>query len=155
MRTSTKNSQNLMLGMVMVITTLVFTACASQTAGQPAAQTSGSNSGSNSASSVGGGTPVSAAAGQVSFSKDITPIFQASCISCHGGERTSRGLDLKTYTSLMAGSQNGAMIVPGNAGNSILIQSVSSGTMPKRGTRLTDVQIQLLVDWVNAGAKNN
>jgi len=134
----------------MVITTFAISACASQTAGQPVEQSSGSNSAPTAEAASG-----AVSAGQVSFSKDIAPIFQASCISCHGGERTSRGLDLKTYTTLMAGSQNGAMIVPGNAGNSLLIQSVNSGKMPKRGTRLTDSQIQLLVDWVNAGAKNN
>jgi hypothetical protein len=62
---------------------------------------------------------------------------------------------MKTYASLMAGSQNGAVIIPGDAAKSMLIQSIQAGKMPKRGTKLTADQIKLLVDWVNAGAKNN
>jgi mono/diheme cytochrome c family protein len=91
----------------------------------------------------------------VSFSKDVLPIFQASCVSCHGGEKTSKGLDLKTYASLMTGSQSGAVIVSGNAANSMLIQSIQLGKMPKRGGPLPADQIQLIMDWVNAGAQNN
>jgi uncharacterized membrane protein len=96
-----------------------------------------------------------AAAGAVSYSKDLQPIFQESCVSCHGGERTSRALDLKTFESLMAGSQNGAVIVPGQADASKLVQAIQSGKMPKRGTKWTPEQLKLLVDWVNAGAQNN
>ena len=91
----------------------------------------------------------------VSFSKDVLPILQNTCVNCHGGEKTSKGLDLKTYESMMAGSQNGTMIVPGDSANSKLIQSVQSGKMPKRGQALSSEQIQLMMDWVNAGAKNN
>lgn len=96
-----------------------------------------------------------AAASAVSFSKDLQPLLQESCVSCHGGERTSRALDLKTFESLMAGSQNGAVIVPGQADSSKLVQAIQSGKMPKRGTKWTADQLKLLVDWVNAGAQNN
>jgi mono/diheme cytochrome c family protein len=94
-------------------------------------------------------------ASTVSFAKDLQPMFQDSCVSCHGGEKTSRALDLKTYASLMAGSQNGAVIAPGDAAASKLVQAIQSGKMPKRGAKWTADQIQLLVDWVNAGAQNN
>ncbi|MEI6289682.1 MAG: c-type cytochrome domain-containing protein [Chloroflexota bacterium] len=102
--------------------------------------------------------PAGNAAGQnpeVSFSKDILPIFQTSCVSCHGGERTSKGLDLKTYDSLLKGSQNGSVLVPGDTANSKLMQSILSGKMPKRGNKLTQDQINLLLNWINSGAKNN
>jgi len=91
----------------------------------------------------------------VSFSKDVLPILQNSCVNCHGGEKISKGLDLKTYASLMTGSQSGAVIVSGNAANSMLVQSIQSGKMPKRGGPLPAAQIQLIMDWVNAGAQNN
>jgi uncharacterized membrane protein len=91
----------------------------------------------------------------VSFSKQILPILQESCVSCHGGEKTSKGLDLKTFASVMKGSQNGAVIIAGDAARSNLLKSVQAGKMPKRGNKLTADQIQLFVDWVNAGAKDN
>lgn len=149
MTKQTKHSRIFAIPAILAV--IVLAACASQ----PSATQSNSTVPNTGASSASGGSGPAPAAGAVSFSKDIMPIFEISCVNCHGGERTSKALDLKTYTSLMAGSQSGAVIVPGNAANSMLIQSIQAGKMPKRGTPLTAQQIQMLVDWVNAGAKNN
>ncbi len=94
-------------------------------------------------------------AGPVSFSKDVNPILQNSCFDCHGGERTSKGLSVASYNSLMQGSQNGAVIVASDPANSLLVQSILSGKMPKRGTKLTPEQIQLIEQWITEGAQNN
>jgi len=96
-----------------------------------------------------------AAGGSVSFAKDVLPIFESSCFKCHGGNKTEKGLDLKTYASVMLGSQNGAVIVAGDADNSLLFKAVSSGKMPKRGTKLTPQQLDLIKNWINSGAPNN
>jgi mono/diheme cytochrome c family protein len=81
--------------------------------------------------------------------------METACVSCHGGEKTSKGLDLKSYASLMAGSQNGAVIVAGDAAASKLVTMIQAGKMPKKGTKLTAAELQLLLDWVNTGATNN
>lgn len=94
-------------------------------------------------------------AGSVSFSKDVLPILQNRCVSCHGGSRTSKGLDLKSYDSVMAGSENGPVLTAGDAAHSPLVSMVVSGKMPRRKPRLPDAEIQILTDWVNAGAPNN
>ena len=91
----------------------------------------------------------------VSYARDIRPILESRCGTCHMGEYVSEGLDMNTYDSLMAGSQNGPVIVPGDADNSPLVQKVTEGKMPKRGPKLTPAQIQTITDWVNAGALNN
>jgi mono/diheme cytochrome c family protein len=91
----------------------------------------------------------------VSFSTDILPIFESRCIGCHGGERTQEGLDLKTHASLMAGSNNGFVLTPGDAVNSLLVELVTTQKMPKRGPKLTPPQVQLITDWVNQGAPDN
>jgi hypothetical protein len=62
---------------------------------------------------------------------------------------------MTTYEGLIAGSNNGAVIVPGNSAESLLIQLVTEGKMPKRGDKLTPEQVQLINDWVSAGALNN
>jgi mono/diheme cytochrome c family protein len=93
--------------------------------------------------------------GEVSFSRDILPVLQSRCINCHGGQRTSEGLDMKTYAALMAGSQNGSVVTPGDATNSSFVTLAAEGKMPKRGPKLTPAEIKLLTDWVNAGAPNN
>ena len=99
--------------------------------------------------------PVAASASEVSFANDVMPIFEASCIKCHGGEKTKEGLDLKTYEGLMAGSFNGSVLEAGNANDSLFVQQIIEGEMPKREDRLSDSDIQIIIDWVNAGALNN
>jgi mono/diheme cytochrome c family protein len=92
---------------------------------------------------------------EVSFANEVMPIFEANCIKCHGGEKTKEGLDLKTFESLMAGSFNGSVIEAGNANDSLIIQQIVEGEMPKRGDKLSESDIQILINWVNAGALNN
>ena len=91
----------------------------------------------------------------VSFANDILPIFESRCIGCHGGQRTQEGLDLKTHASIMEGSNNGPVVTPGDAANSLLVELVAELKMPKRGPKLTPPQIQLIADWVNQGALDN
>jgi len=91
----------------------------------------------------------------VSFSKDIMPILQTSCVKCHGGARTNRGLDLTTYDKLMAGSVRGAVVTPGDAAGSTLFQMIQQGKMPKQGSPLTAAQMGLIQSWIAAGAPNN
>lgn len=91
----------------------------------------------------------------VSFSKDVLPILQSRCSSCHSGEQARKGLSVISYETLMAGSTDGAVIIPGDANGSLLIQLVSSGQMPQRGPKLTPEQIQMIIDWILAGALNN
>lgn len=147
-------------GILMVVLMLAgLAACGSQPSVPAPVQspvaTAAEAAASDTAAAPTGATQAPASATAVSFSKDILPIMETSCVSCHGGEKTSKGLDLKSYASLMAGSQNGAVITAGDAAASKLVASVQSGKMPKRGTKLTAEQLQLLVDWVNAGATNN
>ncbi|MFZ5878313.1 MAG: c-type cytochrome domain-containing protein [Chloroflexota bacterium] len=96
-----------------------------------------------------------AAPGPVSFSADILPILEKSCANCHGGNRTEKGLDLSSYEALMNGSEKGAVVMAGDADNSTLVTLVASGKMPKRGSKLTPEQIELIIAWINAGAPNN
>lgn len=91
----------------------------------------------------------------VSYTNDVLPIIESRCVNCHGGDRTEEGLSLKTYDSLMAGSEHGSVITPGNAADSKLVDLIASQKMPKRGPKLTPPQVQLITDWVNQGALNN
>ena len=91
----------------------------------------------------------------VSFANNVMPIFENSCIKCHGGDQTKEGLDMKTYESLMAGSFNGSVLEAGNADGSYLVEQLINGEMPKRGDKLSESEIQIIIDWINAGALNN
>jgi len=103
-------------------------------------------------------------AGEVSYAIDIDQkIFKSAkynCIGCHTSAIAPH-LDLTTYDGLMAGSDNGPVVEPGNADNSFLYEKVSQATpsrglrMPQDGLYLTSVEIRLIEDWINQGAKDN
>jgi mono/diheme cytochrome c family protein len=99
-------------------------------------------------------TPAASTAA-ISFTKDIVPILDNKCVNCHGADRIEEGLKLQTYNDVFAGSKNGAVVVPGDAPNSLLAELVANHKMPKRGAKLTDPQVQLIIDWINQGALNN
>jgi predicted small secreted protein len=101
------------------------------------------------------GSAATHAPGTVSFSKDVLPVFQSRCINCHGGEKTEKGLNMTSYDKLMAGSEKGPVVIAGDPVNSKLIQMIQQGKMPKRGPKLLPDQLQILTDWVKAGALNN
>lgn len=91
----------------------------------------------------------------VSFANDVMPIFNQYCLKCHGLEQIKEGLDLRTYDTLMAGSFNGPVVAPGDAGNSYMIELLNQGKMPKRGPKPTPEQVQIITNWINQGASNN
>ena len=94
-------------------------------------------------------------AAAVSFAKDVLPILESRCVKCHGGEKTEKGLNMTSYEHLIAGSEKGPVLVAGDAANSKLIQLVEQGKMPKRAPKLPPDQLQILINWVAAGAVNN
>ncbi len=92
---------------------------------------------------------------QISFQRDVLPIFTQICVKCHGGEKTEKSLVLKSYDDLMQGSENGPVVEPGDPANSLLVDLIQKGKMPKRGPKLLPAQIRAITDWVAAGAPNN
>lgn len=96
-----------------------------------------------------------------SFAEDIMPIFQESCVSCHGEldengfPYTEAGLSLMTYEDMMKGSEFGSVIEPGNPDDSYLLEMVANGDMPDEGDPLTVEQIELIRSWIAAGAQDN
>lgn len=93
--------------------------------------------------------------GGVSFANDVFPIIEKRCIKCHGGEETEEGLVMLTYEELMAGSWNGEVIEPGSVEDSLLIELIVEGDMPKKEPRLLPRDVKLISEWVTAGAPNN
>ncbi|MBM3151807.1 MAG: hypothetical protein FJZ96_06330 [Chloroflexi bacterium] len=96
-----------------------------------------------------------AAGAEVSFSKDVLPILKTSCINCHGGTRTEEGLKLNSYANLIAGSENGPVVIAGDGANSRLVELIATGEMPKRKEALSAETVQLIIDWIDQGALDN
>ena len=96
------------------------------------------------------------AASTVSFASGVQPIFEKSCAKCHGGSDGEKGdLNLRTYENVMKGGESGAVVVAGDPDNSLLVELVREGEMPKRVANLPQEQIDLIAQWVAEGALNN
>ena len=93
----------------------------------------------------------------VNFHRDIRPLFEASCVGCHGAERQKGGLRLDTRDGALKGGNEGPAYVEGDASKSHLYQLVSlhaedSDRMPAKGDPLTGQQQELLKRWIEGGA---
>ena len=76
----------------------------------------------------------------VSFAKDIFPVLEANCLTCHGATMQLAKLDLRTRESALAGGAHGPAIVPGNAEQSRLFRRITGAeapAMPMSGDPLT------------------
>jgi len=87
------------------------------------------------------------------FMVDILPIFQESCTICHG---TLGGWDGTSYQAVMTTGDHAPVVISGDAANSLLAQkllgtSTFGGIMPPAG-KLPEATIQIILDWINAGA---
>jgi hypothetical protein len=94
----------------------------------------------------------------VSFSKDIAPIFELKCVSCHGNGGLEGGVDLTTW----AGVVDPRIVIPGEADTSPLVWTIEQRpgfpAMPPVNSPflpLTFTQTQGVITWIDEGAKNN
>lgn len=82
--------------------------------------------------------PPAAKIAGVTYAKDIKPLFDASCIRCHGEQRPKAGLKLTTLEGILKGSKDEKVVVPGNSKESPLVIAVAridddTAMPPKRG----------------------
>lgn len=93
----------------------------------------------------------------VSFSKDIAPIFELKCVSCHGNGRLEAGLDLTEVSRFV----DGRIVVPTEPDNSVLVWTIEGRAgfppmpPPSFSIPLTAEQIRGVKTWIDEGAKNN
>jgi hypothetical protein len=107
--------------------------------------------------------PASTKAG-VTYATDMKPIFDASCVKCHSGEKARARLHMDTLEGVLKGTKEGKIVTPGDSANSQIVKVVAHATddedewMPplknKAGIApLTADQIGLIRAWIDQGAK--
>jgi mono/diheme cytochrome c family protein len=93
----------------------------------------------------------------VDFTRDIQPILEKSCYSCHGDKLQMGRLRLDSKTAAMNGGQSGTLIHAGKSTESILYQRVAGvgdqARMPMGAKPLEAAQIALIKAWIDQGAK--
>lgn len=95
--------------------------------------------------------------GAADFAREVYPLLQRACFECHGAEQAKGGLRLHTRERFEAGGERGPVILAGKPDQSELLRRVAlprtdKEAMPRRGAPLTPAEIDLLRDWVAAGA---
>lgn len=102
--------------------------------------------------------------GTVSYSKDVQPILQANCLSCHqegGAGFAASGFKMTSYDDLMKGTQYGPMIIPGDSAASNIIvlmegRADPSISMPHGASEpVSQADIETIRLWIDQGAKKN
>jgi mono/diheme cytochrome c family protein len=94
----------------------------------------------------------------LSFSGIVFPILESRCVDCHG---TDGGWDSSTYELLMTTGDNGPVVIPGDIDASLLAQKLigthaDGDLMPPPPLRpLQEELIQIILDWIAAGALDN
>ena len=61
----------------------------------------------------------------VTYAKNIRPIFEASCFQCHGEQRPRANLRLDNLEGVLKGTQDRKVIVPGDSEKSPLVLAVA------------------------------
>ena len=95
----------------------------------------------------------------ISFHENILPLFSADCSTagCHSGGSPSGNLSLEdsiAYTQLMRSGSGYINTVTPNF-SLLYSQMISTNDpMPPSG-KLSDCQIELVLKWIQQGAKNN
>ena len=109
---------------------------------------------------------------EVSFQKDVNPILQKNCLSCHDGKGEgveSSGFSVASYDDLMKGTKFGQVVVPGDSLSSSLYRLIDHQADPKiqmpphhdqalasgKMESLSGADITTIKAWIDQGAKNN
>jgi mono/diheme cytochrome c family protein len=99
----------------------------------------------------------------VSYASDIKPIFDHSCVKCHGEQKPKAKLRLDSLESALKGGENGKVVIPGKSTESVVMANIAhlgdpDDFMPppknKAGIApLTKEEMGLIRAWIDQGAK--
>lgn len=88
----------------------------------------------------------------------IVPLFERSCVSCHGPDKQKGSLRMDTYAAVMKGGEDGAVIVPGDPKGSDLLRRITlpkddDEFMPSDGHKvLSSSEVETIRQWIAWGA---
>lgn len=97
---------------------------------------------------------VTAAAEPPSDWRAVGSVFKERCVMCHSEDGAALGLRLDSYEGALSGSENGPVLVPGDAVGSELLRRLQGDSLPRMpflSTRLPPDQISLVERWIKAG----
>jgi hypothetical protein len=82
------------------------------------------------------------------YSGAVRPILDLNCIGCHNNSVQNAGVNLTTYAGVQTVANDGRL-----AG--VINWSPGYPQMPFGGEKLSDCNIEQIMQWIGAGAKND
>src|SRR5438477_584401 len=92
---------------------------------------------------------------KINYQEHALPLFRNNCLNCHNPDKKKAGLDLSTYQGALAGSDNGAVINPGDPSNSKLFKVITHAEepqMPPKKDKLPEKELEIVRKWIAGGA---
>jgi mono/diheme cytochrome c family protein len=94
------------------------------------------------------------------YTSKVRPILETNCGKCHFATNHRGGLSLETKAGTLKGGRDGAVIVPGDPANSLLVKLIrhegpADDPMPmppSPNPKLSDADIATVTAWIKAGA---
>lgn len=94
------------------------------------------------------------------FAKDILPILERNCLPCHNATKSEGGLNIETPQLMLKGGENGPVIKPNHAQESMLYRTAARLEKPfmppaenkSKAQPLTSLQLEILRRWIDEGA---
>ena len=97
--------------------------------------------------------PALAAAPPV-FEKSVLPLLKARW-RCHGVEKRSADLDVRTKSALLKGGETGPAVVPGSPEQSLLWVKIAGDKMPPGKAKLSQAEKTTVRAWIDGGARDD
>ena len=98
------------------------------------------------------------AASDAFFTTKVWPIIDKNCTSCHGADKQKGKLRLDSRDGWIKGGEDGPIVVEGAPEKSDVILAIKymakdddHNMPPKKKTRLTADQVDMLSQWIKAG----
>lgn len=85
---------------------------------------------------------------KVSYARQVVPILQNNCYSCHSGPRPPTGIAIDSYANLQVFVANGFLF-------DAVTQNGIVTPMPYLLPKLASCEVNTIVAWLNQGALNN
>ena len=87
----------------------------------------------------------------------VRAVMEKHCLSCHDAKQAEGELVMESFESLMKGGDQGPVVLPGRADESLLVLAVEHKKKPfmppkKARDTLTEQEIALFRQWVDGGA---
>lgn len=101
---------------------------------------------------------LSAASDSPTYFRDVRPILEKNCTSCHQPAAKQSELDLTTYARFQAGGKRGPAFIAGSPQQSLVMQFITGAmkpSMPFGQPLLAAGDASTIRDWIAAGAKDD